>query len=103
MPTPGRRRVRVLTSSATSWLWLRGDAPPARDWSFRCDSAALRSRLRVWHQVKGRFPRQFLFRVERARLILREGPAARIPFPPPASQASNLLADCGRVAGRVAV
>src|ERR1700730_5682417 len=79
MPTPGRRRVRVLTSSATSWLWLRGDAPPARDWSFRCDSAALRSRLRVWHQVKGRFPRQFLFRVERARLILREGPAVRIP------------------------
>jgi transposase InsO family protein len=23
----------------------------------------------VWHQVKGRFPRQFLFRVERARLF----------------------------------
>src|SRR5882762_4760326 len=66
MPTPGRRRVRVSTSSATSWLWLRGDAPPASDWLFRCDSAALRSRLRVWHQVKGRFPRQFLFRVERA-------------------------------------
>src|ERR1700730_19466704 len=24
MPTLGRRRVRVSTSSATSWLWLRG-------------------------------------------------------------------------------
>src|SRR6266404_3501809 len=85
MPTPGWRRVHDATSSATSWLWLRGNAPPASDWSFRCDSAALHSRLRVWHQVKGRFPRLFLFRVERARLILQEGPAVRIPLPPPSS------------------
>jgi hypothetical protein len=48
MPTPSRRRARVSTSSTTSWLWLRGDAPAASDWFFRGDSArcALRIRMR---------------------------------------------------------
>src|ERR1700730_12467016 len=50
MPTPGRRRVRVSTSSATSWLWLRGDAPAANGWFFRRDSAALGSSIRMWRR-----------------------------------------------------
>src|SRR5207244_4261582 len=47
--TPGRRRAHVSTSSATSWLWLRGDAAAASDRFFRGDGAALRSGLRMRH------------------------------------------------------
>src|SRR4051794_793359 len=51
MPTPGRRRARVCASSATSWLWLRGDAPAAGGWFFRGGGAALGSGFRMRHRT----------------------------------------------------
>src|ERR1700757_1010037 len=59
MPTAVRRRARVSTSSAASWLWLRRNAPAASGRCFLADSAALRPGLSM-RQLAAYLGRRFV-------------------------------------------